>query len=1049
MNVISFHVEENLVGGIVGQLLYKNGINVINNNDLGSYRELQSTATKNVTVGSRYRSRSQRPQGKSLKRRIPRRLITDNPIKLRYIIANQQEVINKISITEDGTLLTLTGLDREEKDRYDLTVIVEYTTGMMSGAGIYQVHIHVDDVNDNAPKFNARSYVGLITENSPKGTVVSLSQSILITDADLGKNAEFRVALQGDYSDLFTVEYFNGSANVLNSTQLSADSSSVLNIFNLTEQWNEEFKFVELQADLMQSSAKSNTGPHFRIVYNGKKSLDREKDQMYALKILAVDTGGLTAYANLNILIQDLNDNAPIFERISVFKDSKVEIREYTTDMEIYFVESSAMPMDAMLASVVLPPYHIPGSPRVGMEMPIFNSSVPGAAISSYARSRQKSRGRSRMRLSRAISNTKCPLFAIQEDIALNTKVLQVTASDDDYGKNAQIHYEITGELVERPLGFQLSPKMQGAHHFVIDKLNGELLVNYPLAANIELFLNLSATDIDGLKDTTCLRFTVIDVNNHAPTFKKTWYSFDTEEGDYKNNVLGQVLAVDFDYGANANITYSLSSMDLPFKIKPYSGVLKIEGLLDREVKDKYNFQVIATDNAEPLYRMSSSVDVEVNILDINDNKPEFIGYDEMIKASKFINDLADKNQMLPLYKAYLDRSTKPGMFVKQLTAIDKDYVGNGNGLVLYSILHQDIHSPIFRIDSRDGTISTVASFRSYNDYEHLNVTVVASDLGSPALSSTAIVLINLQGQAVTEPTPQIETTTKQLELTQNLTLFQHQYYEIELLENNLAPTELLKLNLTQDVNMENYRYTLLLEDDDDLLPNQQASFVFNSKTATLHALVSFDREQKDRYQLRLRAEKPLRGARNFAKLAYPIVDERIQGLEAHECRIVLHILDENDNEPRFKGNGQPIIAVVPQSANFGYPITLVEATDADKGINAEIRYKLLNEPSKLFGIDEISGKIRLVALLPPNERVYGFDVKAADRAGADDGHSSIINVFVYVINESKQVRIVIAGKPVEVERKIDTLLRVLSDAIGAEVRVRLLEPHVGGVEPA
>lgn len=64
-------------------------------------------------------------------------------------------------------------------------------------------------------------------------------------------------------------------------------------------------------------------------------------------------------------------------------------------------------------------------------------------------------------------------------------------------------------------------------------------------------------------------------------------------------------------------------------------------------------------------------------------------------------------------------------------------------------------------------------------------------------------------------------------------------------------------------------------------------------------------------------------------------------------------------------------------------------------GLNSEIRYSLLNEPSRLFGIDELSGSIRVLGPIPNEQRVYGFDVKATDRKGAEDGKSSIANVFV------------------------------------------------------
>lgn len=95
-------------------------------------------------------------------------------------------------------------------------------------------------------------------------------------------------------------------------------------------------------------------------------------------------------------------------------------------------------------------------------------------------------------------------------------------------------------------------------------------------------------------------------------------------------------------------------------------------------------------------------------------------------------------------------------------------------------------------------------------------------------------------------------------------------------------------------------------------------------------------------------------------------------------------------------------MAVIPQNANFGYPATTVRATDVDIGINAEIRYSLLNEPSRLFGIDEVSGGIRVLGPIPSDSRVFGFDVKATDRRGADDGKSAIANVFVCISIDNK-----------------------------------------------
>lgn len=56
----------------------------------------------------------------------------------------------------------------------------------------------------------------------------------------------------------------------------------------------------------------------------------------------------------------------------------------------------------------------------------------------------------------------------------------------------------------------------------------------------------------------------------------------------------------------------------------------------------------------------------------------------------------------------------------------------------------------------------------------------------------------------------------------------------------------------------------------------------------------------------------------------------------------------------------------------------------------------------------------------------------------------------MYVLDENRQVRLVLAGKPEDVEQEIDNLTKSLSEATELDVRVRMLEPHVTeGQEPA
>lgn len=113
----------------------------------------------------------------------------------------------------------------------------------------------------------------------------------------------------------------------------------------------------------------------------------------------------------------------------------------------------------------------------------------------------------------------------------------------------------------------------------------------------------------------------------------------------------------------------------------------------------------------------------------------------------------------------------------------------------------------------------------------------------------------------------------------------------------------------------------------------------------------------------------------------------------------MLRVKDVNDNSPMFKLNARPIIAAVPKTANYGYEIVKLQATDPDEGINGEVRYQImgrLDDDSHKFSIDPVTGQVRsVVSFAKDVGKVYGFDVRAVDRRGADNGRSAISNVFV------------------------------------------------------
>ena len=84
----------------------------------------------------------------------------------------------------------------------------------------------------------------------------------------------------------------------------------------------------------------------------GPSILDREQKNFYKLRLLAKDTGGLTEEAQLVIFITDVNDNAPVFEKLSVFKQTGIEILQYTDKMEIYFIDNAIKPLAPVAAAL-------------------------------------------------------------------------------------------------------------------------------------------------------------------------------------------------------------------------------------------------------------------------------------------------------------------------------------------------------------------------------------------------------------------------------------------------------------------------------------------------------------------------------------------------------------------------------------------------------------------------------------------------------------------------------------------------------------------------
>lgn len=114
---------------------------------------------------------------------------------------------------------------------------------------------------------------------------------------------------------------------------------------------------------------------------------------------------------------------------------------------------------------------------------------------------------------------------------------------------------------------------------------------------------------------------------------------------------------------------------------------------------------------------MSSSVDIEIHVQDVNDNPPRFYGFQEMGRLPSNLVDVYRKDSkqvLVPIYYASVPENSQVGTIVTKIYANDSDFAGNGNGVILFDIPHVRGQMQYFSIDNKEGLVTTVGNL----DYE-------------------------------------------------------------------------------------------------------------------------------------------------------------------------------------------------------------------------------------------------------------------------------------------------------------------------------------------
>ncbi|NWW59306.1 PCDGA protein, partial [Ifrita kowaldi] len=202
----------------------------------------------------------------------------------------------------------------------------------------------------------------------------------------------------------------------------------------------------------------------------------------------------------------------------------------------------------------------------------------------------------------------------VREDVAVGSRVLQVTATDRDEGPNAEVRYSFFKIPEKFDKTFKMDP--ESGHIEIIEKLNFEEHEFYELM--------VQARDGGGLSSHSKVFIKVSDVNNYVPEIVIMSVFSPVPE----DTPLGTVIAIfsvqDRDSGANGEVQCSIPE-GLPFRLEKsfdnYYSMVTAE-LLDREQVSEYNVTVRAADGGSP--PLQSSAVLALRVLDVNDNAPVF-----------------------------------------------------------------------------------------------------------------------------------------------------------------------------------------------------------------------------------------------------------------------------------------------------------------------------------------------------------------------------------------------------------------------------------------
>ena len=443
------------------------------------------------------------------------------------------------------------------------------------------------------------------------------------------------------------------------------------------------------------------------------------------------------------------------------------------------------------------------------------------------------------------------------------------------------------------------------------------------------------------------INVTILDANDNKPVFSRSTVSIPISERTPEDSTFPILSATDADAAGsnNSKIIYELipnsGTFGLFLEVNQQGKTdvsIVLKQTVDREKLASYEIYVVAKDLGKP--QLSSTLTVNVTVLDYNDNKPVF---SEPSGYSKTVNE------------------DVPVGIITTVTATDADAGSNGEVRYSFSDSTSSNSRSFFEINELTGDISTVKALAYPDRGEPFRLFVKARDNGVPQLTSE--VLVEIFVNDINNHSPEININVLSSSQTARVK------------ENSNIGTIVAYVAVVDKDSSVNGQVTCSLSNSlFGLVDIQNSDNEFNVVTR-----VQLDREKVIEHVVTIQCQDG----------GTPIKES--------SASFIVQVQDVNDNRPTFSPS-DTYYANISENSDIGVFVVRVMASDDDQGVNANVRYYVEPSFAEQFYVEPSRGFVKTNVRFDREEiEQISFRVLAVD--GGDSPFTSTATVVLTILD--------------------------------------------------